>query len=250
MRPGSAIETLPTAVGIIAVWSRRCMTCGSASRWKGTLMLVPQPRSCRFSAGRFILTDESTVEGPAEVVALVRELLGPPTGFAFPKVASGVRAVAATTADLGLRWVRPAVGRVGRTPCVCCGRAAVSVARCDDRPRPVAQAHLVVVPGGGPGRHAPAQRRTPSSHRRPGLAVRGQAVSTPHRGRVRAAWVAEALAAGHRVVASPHTSMYLNYPATDAPGEPLSIADGNSSEVVPISVESMYGYRPVPRPIG
>jgi hexosaminidase len=83
----------------------------------------------------------------------------------------------------------------------------------------------------------------------------GSGVGSGADGTVIMAWrgherVAEALAAGHRVVASPHTSMYLNYPATDAPGEPLSIADGDSPEVVPISVESMYGYRPVPPDAG
>jgi hexosaminidase len=56
--------------------------------------------------------------------------------------------------------------------------------------------------------------------------------------------VAEALTAGHRVVACPHTRLYLNYPASDAPGEPLSIADGGSPEVVTIPLSTMYGYRP------
>jgi len=38
--------------------------------------------------------------------------------------------------------------------------------------------------------------------------------------------VRAALSAGFDVVAAPHTAMYLNYPESRAPGEPLSIGDG------------------------
>ena len=58
--------------------------------------------------------------------------------------------------------------------------------------------------------------------------------------------VRAAVAAGHRVVATPHTSMYLNYPSSSAPGEPLSIADGVTSDpdigVLPFA--RVYAYDP------
>lgn len=59
--------------------------------------------------------------------------------------------------------------------------------------------------------------------------------------------VEAALAAGHDVVATPHTSMYLNYPASRAPGEPLSIADGPSADGFgPLPLSRVYGYDPEP----
>jgi hexosaminidase len=58
--------------------------------------------------------------------------------------------------------------------------------------------------------------------------------------------VRAAIAAGHRVVATPHTSMYLNYPSAAGPGEPLSIADGVTSDpdigVLPLA--RVYAYDP------
>jgi hexosaminidase len=59
--------------------------------------------------------------------------------------------------------------------------------------------------------------------------------------------VKAALTAGYDVVATPHTSMYLNYPASSAPGEPLSIADGVTTDgigVLPLS--RVYAYDPQP----
>jgi hexosaminidase len=59
--------------------------------------------------------------------------------------------------------------------------------------------------------------------------------------------VGEALAAGHDVVATPHTSMYLNYPASDRPGEPLSIRDGSSPDGFDVlSLDHVHGYEPQP----
>jgi hexosaminidase len=48
-----------------------------------------------------------------------------------------------------------------------------------------------------------------------------------------------ALAAGHEVVAAPHTHTYLDYAESDDPGEPLAIRGTTP-------VEKVYGYRPVP----
>ncbi len=64
--------------------------------------------------------------------------------------------------------------------------------------------------------------------------------------------VAAALAAGHDVVATPHTTMYLNYPEAQGPGEPLSIADGSTTDGVgPLPLERIYRYDPSPpRPLG
>lgn len=54
-----------------------------------------------------------------------------------------------------------------------------------------------------------------------------------------------ALAAGHDVIATPHTLMYLNYPASRAPGEPLSIADGSTTDGVgAVALEDVYAYHP------
>jgi hexosaminidase len=68
------------------------------------------------------------------------------------------------------------------------------------------------------------------------------------RGRER---VAAALRAGHDVVATPHTDMYLNYPQAAGPGEPLSIADGDNADIGVTSLATTYAYDPEPaEPIG
>ena len=46
-------------------------------------MLIPQPKSITFRPGSFTLTDQSTVDAPAEIAGLLRELLGPATGLAL-----------------------------------------------------------------------------------------------------------------------------------------------------------------------
>ncbi|MDP9799502.1 hexosaminidase [Catenuloplanes nepalensis] len=51
---------------------------------------------------------------------------------------------------------------------------------------------------------------------------------------------------GHDVVATPHEHLYLNYPASDAPGEPLSIRDGYGPGHGPTTLEQVYAYRPEP----
>lgn len=56
--------------------------------------------------------------------------------------------------------------------------------------------------------------------------------------------VQAALAAGHRVIATPHTHTYLNYPAA-AEGEPLSIASGYP-DIAPTPLSKVYGYDPAP----
>ena len=48
-----------------------------------------------------------------------------------------------------------------------------------------------------------------------------------------------ALAAGHEVVAAPHTHTYLDYAESDSPDEPLAIRGTTP-------VEKVYGYRPTP----
>ena len=59
--------------------------------------------------------------------------------------------------------------------------------------------------------------------------------------------VKAALAAGYDVVATPHTSLYLNYPASTAAGEPLSIADGVTSEPIDeLPLARVYAYDPEP----
>ncbi|MDP9816993.1 beta-N-acetylhexosaminidase [Spirilliplanes yamanashiensis] len=48
-----------------------------------------------------------------------------------------------------------------------------------------------------------------------------------------------ALAAGHEVVAAPHTHTYLDYAESDSPDEPLAIRGTTP-------IEKVYGYRPTP----
>ena len=97
------------------------------------------------------------------------------------------------------------------------------------------------------GAHVAAGGRTP--------VVWDELVGTgPQHGVVIMAWrghdrVAEALNTGHRVVATPHTHMYLNYPQSDAPGEPLSIADGGPATHEGVTtLSATYGYDPGPPP--
>jgi hexosaminidase len=61
--------------------------------------------------------------------------------------------------------------------------------------------------------------------------------------------VIAALEAGHDVVATPHTDMYLNYPVSDDPGEPLSIASHGAPGFGPTPLSKMYAYDPEPGPI-
>jgi hexosaminidase len=59
--------------------------------------------------------------------------------------------------------------------------------------------------------------------------------------------VAEALRAGHDVIATPHTTTYLNYPASDGDGEPLSIASRPSAVFHgPLTLAQIHAYDPVP----
>jgi hexosaminidase len=59
--------------------------------------------------------------------------------------------------------------------------------------------------------------------------------------------VAEALRAGHDVIATPHTMTYLNYPAADGDGEPLSIASRPSAVFHgPLPLARIHAYEPVP----
>jgi hexosaminidase len=58
--------------------------------------------------------------------------------------------------------------------------------------------------------------------------------------------VADALAAGHDVIATPHTDLYLNYPQAAGPGEPLSIADGENMHIGVTSLSQVYAYDPEP----
>jgi hexosaminidase len=59
--------------------------------------------------------------------------------------------------------------------------------------------------------------------------------------------VVEALRAGHDVIATPHTMTYLNYPAADGDGEPLSIASRPSAVFHgPLPLARIHAYEPVP----
>jgi hexosaminidase len=59
--------------------------------------------------------------------------------------------------------------------------------------------------------------------------------------------VAEALRAGHDVIATPHTATYLNYPAAAGADEPLSIASRPSTVFHgPLSLARIHAYEPVP----
>jgi hexosaminidase len=66
--------------------------------------------------------------------------------------------------------------------------------------------------------------------------VQGDAVIFGWQGEER---VHAALAAGHEVVAAPHTHTYLDYAESDDPAEPLAIRGTTP-------VEKVYGYRPTP----
>ena len=55
--------------------------------------------------------------------------------------------------------------------------------------------------------------------------------------------VTAALAAGHEVVAAPHTHTYLDYAESDSPDEPLAIRGTTP-------LEKVYGYQPVPPELG
>jgi hexosaminidase len=57
--------------------------------------------------------------------------------------------------------------------------------------------------------------------------------------------VAAARAAGHDVVAAPHTSTYLNYPAAAGPSEPLSIGSDGSHGPLPLAKVHAYDPGPV-----
>jgi hexosaminidase len=59
--------------------------------------------------------------------------------------------------------------------------------------------------------------------------------------------VAEALRAGHDVIATPHTTTYLNYPAAEGGDEPLSIASRPSAVFHgPLTLARIHAYEPVP----
>jgi hexosaminidase len=58
--------------------------------------------------------------------------------------------------------------------------------------------------------------------------------------------VLAALRAGHDVIATPHTEVYLNYPQAAGPGEPLSIADGDDMNIDVTSLGRVYAYDPEP----
>jgi hexosaminidase len=59
--------------------------------------------------------------------------------------------------------------------------------------------------------------------------------------------VADALRAGHSVIATPHTALYLNYPASGGPHEPLSIASGYpEGDFGPVGLAEVYRYDPQP----
>ena len=58
--------------------------------------------------------------------------------------------------------------------------------------------------------------------------------------------IAAGLHDGHDVVATPHEHLYLNYPASDAPTEPLSIRDGYADPHGPTTLDQVYAYRPEP----
>ncbi|MFI5839917.1 beta-N-acetylhexosaminidase [Catenuloplanes sp. NPDC051500] len=58
--------------------------------------------------------------------------------------------------------------------------------------------------------------------------------------------IAEGLRDGHDVVATPHEHLYLDYPASDAPGEPLSIRSGYADGHGPTTLDHVYAYRPEP----
>jgi hexosaminidase len=47
-------------------------------------MLLPQPRSLNWDQGRFTLAETDTIDGPPELAAIVRRLLGPGTGLELP----------------------------------------------------------------------------------------------------------------------------------------------------------------------
>ncbi|MDR7279198.1 beta-N-acetylhexosaminidase [Catenuloplanes atrovinosus] len=58
--------------------------------------------------------------------------------------------------------------------------------------------------------------------------------------------IAEGLLDGHDVIATPHEHLYLNYPASDAASEPLSIRDGYAAAHGPTTLDHVYAYRPQP----
>jgi hexosaminidase len=58
--------------------------------------------------------------------------------------------------------------------------------------------------------------------------------------------VVAALEAGHDVVATPNSDLYLNYPASLDPGEPLSIASHGLPGFGPTPLSKMYAYDPEP----
>lgn len=55
-------------------------------------MLIPQPTSYQPAAGQRTLTARSTVDAPAEIAGLLRELLGPATGLPLPARTAGPNA--------------------------------------------------------------------------------------------------------------------------------------------------------------
>lgn len=72
--------------------------------------LVPQPAECQLLEGGFDLTSETRLTAPALIADLVRELLTPATGFAFPEGGtSGISLVEVDDPALGPEGYRLAV---------------------------------------------------------------------------------------------------------------------------------------------
>jgi hexosaminidase len=89
--------------------------------------------------------------------------------------------------------------------------------------------------------HVTARGRRPVVWDDPGHPAPPGAVVMPWLDETR---VAAVRAAGYDVVAAPHTSTYLNYPAAPGPAEPLSIGSDGSQAPLPLS--TVYAYDPGP----
>lgn len=83
------------------------------------------------------------------------------------------------------------------------------------------------------------------------VVVWDELVGQAPKGAVMMAWrdrqrVLDALNAGHDVIATPHTDLYLNYPESHAPGEPLSIHSSPQVQWDPVPLSRTYAYEPQP----
>jgi hexosaminidase len=75
--------------------------------------LLPRPSQATWQEGHFTLTGATGIQAPARLAGLVRELLGPATGFGFPQGDPGIVLTEVADPELGTEGYRLAVTPAG-----------------------------------------------------------------------------------------------------------------------------------------